>query len=124
MTAVEDSNIKQPVDLPPSSKKRKRNKDKTAGLKIPPPTCPNNRKMHLAPITFVSQSFQAPQLNNKLSNLDKSATNKKATIKMTVPKNTVTNVQKKNSLLHLANALKMKNKANPVKDNKLEKLLR
>lgn len=96
-----------------NTKKRKRNKDKTAGLLntiytkpkpmdppthyIPPPSKPPKP---------TKQSY-LHQTNQSNANKTK-AQQKKATIKMVGPKHTVPTGAKKNSLMHLVNALKTK----------------
>lgn len=111
------------ADASQISKKRKRNRDKTAGLTLPAKMTTNAPQNNLQ--SGVSTTQQQPsQSTQKSANSNSKPQKKKTKLKLTGLKNGPTFAQKRNSLMHLANALKMKNKPNPQKDNKLEKLLR
>lgn len=120
------------AEISTNTKKRKRNKDKTAGLILPISTQKKVANMPIIAATShppQSQSTikvvqqgqkQQPQHQMKNTNRPKTKLNaKKPTLKLISPV-----AHKKNSLLHLANALKIKSNSNTEMDNKLQKMLR
>lgn len=109
-------------------KTRKRKRDKTAGLLIPTNT--HNQRArptaafhnHPKPTPSTANITQQSKHSNKIK--PKQNANKKPALKLVAPPQS--GMQRKNTLLHLANALKIKNDSNNHGNNKnkLEKMLR
>lgn len=104
---------------------KKRKRDKTAGLRmttnVTQPKCaPKPIPVARVPASAAKKSIKSKTLNPSKS---KESTKKRPTLKMVAPPQAIS--QKKNALLSLANALKMKSSSNQNSDrNKLEKLLK